>query len=222
MARILKWIRQNKGLTIFFGIIGIASLVLAIFFKIEGILGLVFTILGLFLTLYIQKKQEQKEEKKEQREEERHKEVLEEIQKVQPKDAKPELKDEIASINDRITTPKTADDWFIKAYAAQIDGNFETAIRHYEKVINEKPDAVSAYVNMGVAYVGLDGQYEKAIKCFEKAIELKPDYAEAYYNMGLAYGQKSNGKEGIEFIKKAARLGYEPAQILLQKNGESW
>jgi tetratricopeptide (TPR) repeat protein len=50
-----------------------------------------------------------------------------------------------------------------------------------------------------------------------RAIELKPDLAEAYYNRGIAWVKKGNFDRAIEDVKKACKLGLQPACNLLRK-----
>ena len=117
----------------------------------------------------------------------------------------PEEKAEVRSAVETITDPETADDFFLKAYAAQIDGHHDTAIKHYKKVIELEPESPVAYYNMGNAYANKQ-DYDKAIECYEKAIELNPDLAEAYYNMGYIYDDKQDYDKAIECYEKAIEL----------------
>jgi tetratricopeptide (TPR) repeat protein len=73
--------------------------------------------------------------------------------------------------------------------AAYFSGDVDTAIAHYTKAIELKPDSAEAYEHRGVAYVPKK-LYDQAIADFTKAIQLKPDFAVAYRLRGIAYGGK--------------------------------
>ena len=56
----------------------------------------------------------------------------------------------------------------------------------------------------------------------EKAIKINPDYAFAYSNLGNAYYDQGNTQQQISNYKKAARLGHQPVQDWLERNGYNW
>ncbi|MCK4388665.1 MAG: tetratricopeptide repeat protein, partial [Desulfobacterales bacterium] len=80
-------------------------------------------------------------------------------------------------------------------------GNYQEAIKYYNKGIDVNPDDSCLYNDRGLAYYALR-KYDKAIPEYSKAIELKPDFAEAYFNRGQAYWRKG-GYNKTEFLDKA-------------------
>ncbi len=78
-------------------------------------------------------------------------------------------------------------------------GNYDLAIKNFNKAIELNPNNAISYHNRGLAYFKTGSKYtpegraslENAISDLGRAIELKPDYVEAYYHRGLAH---------IEFI----------------------
>ena len=91
-------------------------------------------------------------------------------------------------------------------------GQYELAIRDYDKVIELNPNDDVAYNNRVVAYSAL-GQYERAIQDYNKVIELNPDYAEAYNNRGLAYELLGNMTSANADFAKAQQLGYNGCRL---------
>jgi Flp pilus assembly protein TadD len=113
-------------------------------------------------------------------------------------------------------------------YAYFILGNYHTAkhsyqsaVSNYEKCINIKPDYSDAYLNKGNTYFYLSN-YEEAINCYNKVVEIDPKDMEAYNNLGVVYENTGKLAMAIEYYKKSARLGYEPAMIVLRFYGYEW
>jgi tetratricopeptide (TPR) repeat protein len=87
-------------------------------------------------------------------------------------------------------------------------GEYELALKGYDKAIELKPDDANARNNRGVALDEL-GRYDEALKAFDKAIELQSDYANAWNNRGVVLGSKSKPRrydEALEAYKKASEL----------------
>jgi tetratricopeptide (TPR) repeat protein len=77
-------------------------------------------------------------------------EMLVTARQIPAKDASSGLKIKIKAIAEKIENPKTADDFFLKAYTAEIDGDKDAAIKHYSKAIELKADYARAYYYAGV------------------------------------------------------------------------
>jgi tetratricopeptide (TPR) repeat protein len=84
-------------------------------------------------------------------------------------------------------------------------GNYQQAIKDFNKAIELEPDDAYAYNHRGSTYSDL-GNYQQAIKDFNKAIELKPDYSYAYNNRGIAYAALGNYQQAIKDFNKAIEL----------------
>ena len=93
---------------------------------------------------------------------------------------------------------KTAKDHFNK-------GDYDQAIKDYDKAIELKPNYSDAYYNRGIAYDN-KGNYDQAIKDYNKAIELNPNHTNAYNNRGLTYDKKGDYNQAIKDYSKAIEL----------------
>ena len=90
-------------------------------------------------------------------------------------------------------------------------GNYDRAIRAYDKAIELKPDFAVAYSNRGEAYAK-KGDYPRAVVDYDKAIELKPSIelppnaAVAYNIRGVGFLGKGNYDSAIVDYTKAIKL----------------
>jgi len=157
---------------------------------------------------------------------ERHKELIEKIDKqqeliekllaIQPHEASDSLKEEVRTATERIINPKTADDFFLKGFAAQMDGNQVKALEYYQKAIQLNPKFKGVYLNIGSMYLFTD-KYEEAIKYYQKEIELNPKFAFAYNNIGIAYDKMGKYEEAIKYYQKAIEVNPEYAEACYNK-----
>lgn len=79
-------------------------------------------------------------------------------------------------------------------------GDLESAIKDFDRVINElpdNPDYANVYKNRGTACLGT-GKFDRAAEDFTKAIELKPGYANAFRLRGIVYCRKGEYNRAIE------------------------
>ena len=108
------------------------------------------------------------------------------------------------------------------AALAQTLGNYQQAIKDFNKVIELDPRIADAYGGRGIAYYYGFGNYRQAIYDFSTAIELNPQDANAYVLRGGTYGQLGNEQQAINDFKIAARLGEKTAQDFLRRQGIDW
>ena len=97
---------------------------------VATIIGCTVGILALFFYFYdkCKKKKErkiknEKENKREQLDIQRHQEIIEKIKSIHPQDVSESLKEEVRTAEKRIAEPITAEDFFLKAFAAHMDKN---------------------------------------------------------------------------------------------------
>jgi len=111
------------------------------------------------------------------------------------------LKEKVKANAEKITNPKTDDDFFRKGFAAKIDENHEKALEYYQKVIELNPKHTRAYHQMGISYQHL-GKFEEALIAYKKEIETNPDNDETLISgcVGLMTTYKDLGDE--EMVKE--------------------
>jgi len=102
--------------------------------------------------------------------------------------------------------------WNYLGIAYWSKGDFEEALKVFEKALSLQNDYAVIYSNLGSVYLSLflksrdQNAHKKSIQNFKKAIELDPEYALAYNSLGSAYGQVGNWDEAIYYWEKALDL----------------
>jgi protein O-GlcNAc transferase len=84
-------------------------------------------------------------------------------------------------------------------------GQFDTAVRDYEKAIAIKPDYSKAHFNLGDTLQEL-GQLDASVKSFEKALDIEPNYAEAHNNLGIVFKDLEQLDAAVKSFKKAIAI----------------
>jgi uncharacterized protein (TIGR02145 family) len=143
-----------------------------------------------------------------------YKEILAATKQISAEDASSSLKIKIKAITEKIENPKTADDFFLKAYIAETDGDKDAAITYYNKTIELKADYARAYYYAGIIYVGKK-DLDKAIEHFKKFLELKPDYpnnVETCIAIAIIYFYKYDYKNTDEYLKKVIEYSPDKAE----------
>lgn len=80
---------------------------------------------------------------------------------------------------------------FNQAMASQQRGDFAAAARDYRRVTEIAPDALPAWVNLGVTLVHLE-QYSEAIVSYGRALALDPRNRQIQFYLALAYYKKGD------------------------------
>lgn len=70
-------------------------------------------------------------------------------------------------------------------------GDYENAMKAYNKSIDLNPEVPEVYNNLGNTFMKR-GEFEKAISTYEKAIDLNPGIAYAYNNLAIAFDKIGN------------------------------
>jgi len=65
-------------------------------------------------------------------------------------------------------------------------GRLLEAVREFRQAIKLVPNFVSAYYNLGRAYMQLK-EYDNAAKSFAAAVQARPNYGDAWYQLGIAF-----------------------------------
>ncbi|HEY3403641.1 MAG TPA: tetratricopeptide repeat protein [Ohtaekwangia sp.] len=82
------------------------------------------------------------------------------------------------------------------------DGNYQGAIKSYDKALELNPNYSDAYFHRGTAYLN-DFKFDEAVKDFDKAIELEPLYMEAISNRAFARLRKYEFKNSRTLSKSS-------------------
>jgi len=97
------------------------------------------------------------------------------------------------------------------------NGQFEEALKDFNKAIQLDPDLVEAYSNRGSSHL-YNEQYDLAIADFDKVIRLNPQFAEVYSNRGLALLRKEKFDLALKDVMKAIELDPQNTDAYLNKS----
>jgi Flp pilus assembly protein TadD len=89
------------------------------------------------------------------------------------------------------------------AYTRQ--GKIETAINHYTKAVQIKPNLPRSHNNLGNAYAR-QGRMNEAIAHYTVALQIKPDFAGAHNNLGNVLAEQGRNEEAIFHFSRAQQL----------------
>lgn len=94
-------------------------------------------------------------------------------------------------------------------------GQFQEALKQYEKALSHTPDYLGAL--LGYARVKDHfGDTAEATKLYQRAVKAHPDKAAVYNNLGAFYGRHDKLNEAVAALKRAVRL--EPNQPKYRNN----
>jgi Tfp pilus assembly protein PilF len=99
-----------------------------------------------------------------------------------------------------------------RAYARQMSGDLDQAIRLYQESLAICPTA-EAHTFLGWTY-SFQGRIDEAIQECHKAIAVDPDYGNPYNDIGVYLMQKGDLDGAIPWLEKAKQAPrYEPRQF---------
>jgi tetratricopeptide (TPR) repeat protein len=83
--------------------------------------------------------------------------------------------------------------------------DFGKVVEVYKKFVVHAPNEVSAYLNIGEAYMSFQPpRLDDALPFYKKAHELDPHSSFAAMRMGEIYAHQGNREEALRFLKEAA------------------
>lgn len=106
---------------------------------------------------------------------------------------------------DIVKAGPSASAYFILGVFLQDKGEFDDAIKFYQKAITVDPSLTEAYYNIAVAYQK-KGQFDEAITYYQQAIELNPNHEKAYLNLGISLKEKGYYEEATNFFERALQI----------------
>jgi tetratricopeptide (TPR) repeat protein len=89
-----------------------------------------------------------------------------------------------------------AQEWFEKGNELSQQGQFEDAIKAYQKSVAQNPLSPVAHYNLGIAYKNLQ-EFEKAVSAFKKTVELEPFHLDARLSLGNVYNRLNQWEDAI-------------------------
>ena len=98
-----------------------------------------------------------------------------------------------------------ADWWYRNGLNSLWLGNYDSALDHFQNVVNRNPNRAEAWIQVGYCQVK-QGRNQDAIKAFQQALRLRPNSYEAHNKLGDAYYYAGNYHKAIESYVQAAIL----------------
>src|ERR1043166_4365047 len=111
---------------------------------------------------------------------------------------------------------QNVDQEFAQALKLQQAGDFEGAVRGYQRFLKTHPDSIEANSNLGAVYARL-GRFQEAIEQYTHALDLDGRNAAVRFNLGLAYYESAQiPKAAVQFERViSAQPDNERAAVLL-------
>jgi len=100
---------------------------------------------------------------------------------------------------------KSIDKWLIKGAHFFDWGEYEKAIKFFDKVIKKNPTNQKAWADKGATLINI-GDCEEAVNCLDKSLEINPKNPLAWYNKGMALNECGRYEEAVECFNKVLSL----------------
>ena len=113
------------------------------------------------------------------------------------------------------SSPTTREAHYNLGVALAGRGQVDSAIAHYQKALEIKPDYAEAHNNLGNVLLGL-GQWDEALKHFRKVVELSPEGAVPRNTLGAVLATCGRFDEALSQFQKALQI--QPNDAETRKN----
>lgn len=107
----------------------------------------------------------------------------------------------------KVSKNQKANEYFDKANEFRDKNQFEFAIEHYFKAIQEDKEFVMAYDLLGMAY-RMNNDLDNAIKTYNNSLQIFPEGDFSLLNIAAAYSIKENDTEARKYYDKL--IGFYP------------
>jgi tetratricopeptide (TPR) repeat protein len=93
------------------------------------------------------------------------------------------------------------------------------ALAQFEKTVEQRPDYVEAWYNMGQISLIKFRDYSRALHCFDRAATIRPDYIGAQHQRGVAWEMLGDTEKALECWNRTLELDPEnkPARESIQR-----
>src|ERR1700693_1139927 len=92
----------------------------------------------------------------------------------------------------------------------ETDGNLDSALKSYQKALNNKAYEKPHFVHYNIAGIYLkQNKPKEAIAEYHEAINIDPGYFLAYRALGETYLRTNDRKQGVYFLEEASKLSPE-------------
>ena len=102
---------------------------------------------------------------------------------------------------------------YAKGHELILKENYGSALPWLEKAVNESPDLVVCWTDLGVARV-MSRDREGALAAFDRSLELTPDWAAALHNRGLMHLQDGRFEAALTDLTRAAEMAPDDQQVV--------
>lgn len=123
---------------------------------------------------------------------------------------------------DELDAKRKANEYFKEGEEEYRKGDYEAAVKMFEKCLGKDPTNADAQYNIGICKLDL-GDDDAALDAFRAAIETDPGYSDAYYNIGRLFHIRYDYDTAIKQYEKAlANDPYAPDvlyNLALAKSG---
>jgi tetratricopeptide (TPR) repeat protein len=103
------------------------------------------------------------------------------------------------------SAPNTREVQLALGWMAEMKGEAQTALQHYDAALRIQPDMIDA-LNNSALVLGRTRQWEEATRRFERIVELTPERAIAHYNLAFAYAAQKRFAEAMREQSMAISL----------------
>lgn len=113
---------------------------------------------------------------------------------------------------------RTAEEWFVLAYAFESRSDDRHAVEYYSKAIETNSDFEAAYKNRGAAFIRLK-EYDDALFDLEKALELDQTFMEAEYQLAVLYEEQDDTAKALQILDTILEKKSDFVKALALKGG---